>query len=234
MYLRSGPPARWGGHRDGRRTRLQGVETRAQSNTLLSSGQINGHEEITVILIEATDGTRRSDTCIGPTTAAAHPLSCCAVIVMHHRRVRYSFGGATRREANDDTRPSSVPVVRGRLARSRGVGTGAVVGGDQLSFSRSEPQTAGTPALAAPHLEEESPPKRCRRPRTSALAGLPCERSETPRCHRSPPRASCFSAFLIHTGRGDVNASDSPMQISADYQTAPAADSAAASPTYPA
>jgi hypothetical protein len=39
--------------------RLRGVETRAQSNTPLSSGQINGHEEITVILIEATDGTQR-------------------------------------------------------------------------------------------------------------------------------------------------------------------------------
>ena len=66
MYLRSGAPARWGEHRDGRRTRLRGVETRAQSDTLLSSGQISDHEEITVILIEATDGTPpRSFGCIG-------------------------------------------------------------------------------------------------------------------------------------------------------------------------
>jgi hypothetical protein len=44
-----------------------------------------------------------------------------------------AVGGATQGgEANDETRPTSVPAVRGRFARSRGVWIVGVMGGAQL------------------------------------------------------------------------------------------------------
>jgi hypothetical protein len=98
--------------------------------TPLASGNITNHDEITVILIEPTDGTPplvRVHWPLRPTTAAAthYPAVAAAIVrIIAEMQRRWH---ATKRE-DYEQRPESVPAIRGRSPRSRGVWAFGVLG----------------------------------------------------------------------------------------------------------
>jgi hypothetical protein len=98
--------------------------------TPLASGAITNHDEIIVILIEPTDGTPalvRVHWPLRPTTAAGRTT-------LLWRRRSYASSLRARRRWHDirredyEQRPESVPAIRGRSPRSRGVRAVGVVG----------------------------------------------------------------------------------------------------------
>jgi hypothetical protein len=98
--------------------------------TPLASGAITNHDEITVILIEPSDGTPplvRVHWPLRRTTAAAthYPAVAAAIVRIIARAQR--LWRATRRE-DYEQRPESVPAIRGRSPRSCGVRAVGVVG----------------------------------------------------------------------------------------------------------
>jgi len=98
--------------------------------TPLASGTIINHDEITVILIEPTDDTPalvRVHWPLRPTTAAAaHYPAVAAAIVALSLRARRLWHDIRREDY--EQRPESVPAIRGRSPRSRGVRAVGVVG----------------------------------------------------------------------------------------------------------
>jgi len=104
--------------------------------TQLASGHITNHDEITVILIEPTDGIHHWFACIGR-YAPQQPRPRVTLLWRRRSsgsspRVRRHWHG-TRRE-DYEQRSQSVRAVRGRSPHSRGVRAVGLVGGAQLDL----------------------------------------------------------------------------------------------------